>query len=278
MKICIVGCGYLGKTAAKHWKTFGHEITVTARTLTRAYELRPLADLVYILSDDWRELVEKQDIVLLSVAPDGKSDYIQTYLRTAEALTASVKNSSVTQIIYTGSSSVYGDHAGAWVDENSLTYPLHANAEILLAAEKTLLKMTHANRQVCIFRLGEIYGPGRSLVDRVKRMQVIPPSGHGDNTTNLIHLDEIISALDIAVQKKLNGIYNLCNDIHIPRREMYQRICELHGWPEIQWNQALKNPHGGNKKVSNEKLKSIGWTPINPAWMTISSGLNDIIS
>lgn len=258
-RVCIIGCGYLGKAAALKWKADGHEITVTARSLERAYDLRPFADLVYILGDDWHDLIEKQDVVLLSIAPDAKSDYLQTYLRTAEALISSVGDSSVSQIIYTSSTSVYGEHEGEWVDENTPPRPANSNAQILLTAEQTLLKAATKHRKVCIFRLGEIYGPGRSIVDRVKRMQGVTFPGNGESLTNLVHLEEIISALDIAMQNTLNGVYNLCNDIHIRRKDLYKQICETQGWPEVQWDSSIMNPHAGNKKVSNEKLKTIGW-------------------
>ncbi len=262
-RICIIGCGYVGKAAALHWKAAGHEITVTTRSLQRAYELRPFADLVYILGEDWHDLVEKQDVVLLCVAPDANSDYIHTYLRSAEALTAALRNSSVSQIIYTGSTSVYGEHEGQWVDENTSPKPARANAQILLTTEQILLKAAHKDRQVCIFRLGEIYGPERSIVDRVKRMKGAKFSGNGEGFTNLIHLQEILSALEVAMQNKLNGIYNLCNDIHIPRKEMYKQICEAHAWPDVLWDATLTNSHAGNKRVSNEKLKAAGWSAAN---------------
>ena len=262
-RICIIGCGYVGQAAALKWKADGHEITVTTRSLERAYALRPFADLVYILSEDWHMLVEKQDVVLLSVAPDLKSDYINTYLRTAETLVASLKGSSVTQIIYTGSTSVYGEHDGQWVDENTKPQPVNANAQILLSTEHILLKAASEHRKVCVFRLGEIYGPGRSIEGRLKRMQGSLFSGNGESPTNLIHLDEIISALDIAMQNKLDGIYNLCNDTHIPRKDLYKQVCDQQGLPQVQWSPAAANPHAGHKKVSNEKLKSTGWKPKN---------------
>lgn len=260
MRISIIGCGYLGKAAAIYWKAAGHEITVTTRSLERAYTLRPLADLVYILGDDWHELVKKQDVILLSVAPDTKSDYVQTYLRTAETLAMALHGSLVSQIIYTGSTSVYGEHQGQWVDENTQPNPSHSNAQILLGTEQILLKAERAQRRVCIFRLGEIYGPGRSIVARVKSMQGMTLPGTGESWTNLVHLNEIISALDLAMHHKLNGVYNLCNDIHIQRKDLYKQICTSNGWPEVQWDPLAIHSHAGNKRVSNAKLKSAGWT------------------
>lgn len=262
MRICIIGCGYVGKAIAQKWRAGGHEIAVTTRSLERAYELRSVADLVYILDEDWSELIKKQDVVLVSVAPDVKSDYIQTYLRTAENLLKALKGSSVSQIIYTGTTSIYGDHQGDWVTEDTAPNPEHANAHILLETERIFLKMTSDTRNVCIFRLGEIYGPGRSVENRLQRMQGQKFPGNGQNYTNLIRLDEILSALDLSLKNKWSGIFNLCNDIHLQRKEWYQKICELHGWPPVQWDETLKNPHTGNKRVSNLKLKSMGWSPL----------------
>lgn len=260
MKICIIGCGYLGTATALKWKAEGHEITVTTRSLQRAYELKPLADLVYVLHEDFYDLVEKQDVVLLCVAPDKKNDYIQTYLHVAEALVEAVKKSSVKQIIYTSSTSIYGNHEGRWVDENTESLPIHSNAQILLSTEKILLKAAERDRQVCIFRLGEIYGPGRSIVERVHRMQGKTLPGNGENFTNLCHLDEITDALDLALKHNLDGIFNLCNDIHILRKELYDTLCKERGWIPMQWDPKISSSHGGNKRVSNEKLKSLGWT------------------
>lgn len=261
MKICIIGCGYLGKAAAQLWKAQGHEITVTTRSLERAYQLRAIADLVYVLDENWEDLLEKQDLVLLSIAPDAQSNYIDTYIKSAETLVRGVKNSAVSQIIYTSSTSIYGDHQGNWVDEQTSLRPPHLQAQILLQAEQIILQASQDKRKVCVFRLGEIFGPQRSIVERVSRMRHHSFAGTGAHLTNIIHLDDILSALNIALEQSLQGIYNLCNDLHIPRKELYHQICQAHGWPQVTWDPSRTNPHSGNKKVSNEKLKSCGWTP-----------------
>ncbi|KAI8471093.1 MAG: NAD(P)-binding protein [Monoraphidium minutum] len=67
------------------------------------------------------------------------------------------------------STSVYGDHGGGWVDESSEARPgsrglvrlEHEDAWAALARELQL--------PLSIFRLGGIYGPGRSVLDAVRR-------------------------------------------------------------------------------------------------------------
>lgn len=264
MRIGIIGCGYVGQALAKKWKVAGHEITVTTRSLKRAYELRPVADLVYILSENWHDLLEKLDAVVLTVAPDANSDYYQTYIKTSEALLDGLFNTPVKQIIYTGSTSVYGDHAGNWVDEETPLKPANANAQILTTAENLLLSARNNDRRVCIFRLGEIEGPERTIKERVRKSQGKIFPGTGDSYVNKVHLNEILSAIDLALDKKLNGVYNLCDDFHPKRNEFYKQICEEEGLQPITWDPSLTSPHAGNKRVSNNKLKSVGWSCANP--------------
>nr|WP_166155711.1 SDR family oxidoreductase [Neochlamydia sp. AcF84]NGY95039.1 hypothetical protein [Neochlamydia sp. AcF84] len=272
MKICIIGCGYVGRSAAIKWKKEGHEITVTTRCLKKASELRKWIDHVYILDGDWQKLLEKQDVVILAVAPDSPADYKLTYLCTAEKLVKALKNTHVSHVIYTGSSSVYGEQGGLWVDEETKPQPTQTNSKILLSTEEILFQATTSYRQICVFRLGEIYGPGRSIVERVKRMLGTACAGTGDNFTNLIYLDEIVSAMTYAKQNKLAGIYNLCDDFHIPRKELYKKISKFYGWPDIQWNPSLQSSFHGNKRVSNRKIKAAGWQ-INKE----NSGLRSIL-
>ena len=112
---------------------------------------------------------------------------------------------------------------------------------------------------VCIYRLGEIYGPGRWIEERLKRSYQKKFSGDGSPYTNLIHLNDIVSAVNLAINQNLQGIYNLCNDFHIPRRDFYDLLCKKHNIPTIQWDDQLATPHGGNKRVDNQKMKETGF-------------------
>ena len=262
MNICVIGCGYVGSSAAKMWKQQGHNVTVTTRSIERAYHLRAIADLVYVLSDDYHDLLEKQDVVLVSVAPTD-NDYVETYIGTAEKLALGLNHSSVKQIIYTSSTSVYGDTNGAIVDENTPLRPANDRAQILTTTEQKLLNLKSDRRNVCIFRLGEVYGPGREIEERLKKIQGRTIPGNGQNITNLSRLDEILLGLDIAVKQQLDGVFNLCNDIHITRKELYTQLCQKENISMPVWDPSTKGSHGGNKIVCNKKIKATGWHPFH---------------
>lgn len=256
MRVGVVGCGYVGKAVALHWKAAGYDVTVTTRSLQRSYELRSVANLVYILDEDWQDFVEKQDVVLLSVAPDSTSNYVETYLRSAEKLVKAASKTSLKQIIYTSSTSVYGDHAGDWVDENSSLKSKNPNAQVLILTENLLLNAESPDRKVCILRLGEIYGPGRAIEDRLRKSQGQEFPGTGESYVNRIHVDEIVSSIDLVLKNQLSGIYNLCEDFHPKRKDYYEQICQKEGFESIKWNPNKESPHAGNKRVSSNKFKS----------------------
>lgn len=254
MKILIIGAGYVGKAAASAWKAQGHTLTLTTRFSTRMAELAPFAHRV-ILIEHLPEALLGQDIVLLSVAPDSteESDYEQTYLGTAKALLQHL-DASTRQILYTSSSSVYGEHGGALVDESTVLKPISRKETILIETEN-LLQM--ASCKVCILRLGEIIGPGRRIVDRLHALNGRTLAGTGENITNLSPIEEIVKALTAAVAGEWEGIYNICNDLHIPRRMLYNQICQEEGIPPVSWDASRLSPHSGNKTVSNAKYKGI---------------------
>ena len=70
------------------------------------------------------------------------------------------------RVIFTSSTSVYGQDDGSWVDEASPTLPPRETGRILLEAEAAL---SGSGRDFSILRLGGIYGPGRTrLLETVR--------------------------------------------------------------------------------------------------------------
>lgn len=261
MKVCILGCGYVGSAAALLWRERGLTVSAVTRQTSRMAHLQTLADQVFCLdSQSLHSILAQQNALLISVAPDPSSDYASTYLKTAQLIAEQAdKQPSLRQIIYTSSLSVYGDHQGNWIDEYTPPAPMNQNAKILLEAERILLSCASEHLKVCVFRLGEIYGPGREIENRLKRTISQPFAGTGSSYTNLIHLDDIVGALDFALEHHLQGIYNLCSDFHIPRRLFYQEICKREDLSSVQWDPGRASPHQGNRRASNLKIKKAGF-------------------
>lgn len=264
MNITIIGCGYVGKALAHFWRATGHHITATTRSPERAAELQAIAHEVVILQGDVAEVLAKalatQHVVVLCVAPDSYLHYESAYLHTAQALAKAVaKLPLLSQILYTSSISVYGERQGQWVDENTPPSPCNPQTKILLDTELIVQKMHTPFRKVCVLRLGEIVGPDRQISSRLRGLHGRLLPGSGKNYTNLIHLRDIIGATDFALRRQLDGVYNVCNDQHLPRNQFYDLICEQHGIPHVIWDPAITSTHAGNKRISSQKIKNAGY-------------------
>ena len=69
---------------------------------------------------------------------------------------------------YLSSTSVYGDHLGKWVDEYTKVNPKTIRGIIRKNVEDSYLKLfRERNIPIHIFRLPGIYGPGRSVIEKL---------------------------------------------------------------------------------------------------------------
>lgn len=264
MKITIIGCGYVGGAIARLWERSGHGVTVTTTTPEKVPELERLAQVAVLTGDNFealREVVEDRDVVLLCVAPSKRIPgiYRATYLDTAKTLVKALKNSSVQQLIYTGSYSVLGDKDGEWTDEETPLTPANESGEILQETEQVLLSAQNGAVRVCILRLGGIYGPGREVVNIFRPLAGTNRPGNGEDYTNWVHLDDIVQAIEFVRQKQLRGIYNLVKDVPLQSRELLERLSEIYGLAPVTWDESASSVRPYNARLSNQKIKAAGF-------------------
>lgn len=270
MNIAIIGCGYVGYAVAKYWKQ-NHDLLITATTTTpsKVSTLQEVANKVEIVQGSdlaaLKSMLQNQDVVLLSVGAKSSDSYEETYLQTSENIVLALKqNSTVKQLIYTASYSVYGDRNGEEVDEETPTAPSNPNGEILNKAEQILLCANSENLRVCVLRLGGIYGQDRELVKIFSRAFGQTRPGDGEDITNWIHLDDIVGAIEFARQHQLQGIYNLVDDAHLQSRELIENLCQKYDKPNVVWDASQTKTRAYNSIVSNEKIKKAGYKFIHP--------------
>jgi nucleoside-diphosphate-sugar epimerase len=266
--VLIIGCGYVGTEVGLLLKE-DHSLVVTTRSEKRLEELGTLFPLVSSLDindvDALKTLIDEHEILVLTLAAKDVHSYENTYLKAALHLKKALENNaSVKQILYTSSSSVYGDHQGSLVTEESSLLGSTEQSRILIETESILLSLTKPGRTVCIFRVSEIYGPSRDFKKRVESLQGRKAPGDGSQITNIIHVADVAHAIVFAIKHSLNGIYNLCNDEHISRKELYDRISKIYHLPSVEWDPHLTSIHSGRRVLSNEKIKKRGFSFLYP--------------
>jgi nucleoside-diphosphate-sugar epimerase len=270
MNIAIIGCGYVGYAVAKYWKQDSDLfITATTTTPAKVTTLEEVANKVEIVKSSdieaLKSVLQNQDVVLLSVGPKSRDAYEETYLKTAENIVSVLQqNPTVKQLIYTASYSVYGDRNGSEVNEETPIAPNNPNGEILDKAEQVLLSASDEKLRICILRLGGIYGEGRTLLKIFSRAFGETRAGSGENTTNWIHLDDIVGAIEFARKQQLQGIYNLVDDAHLSSRELIDNLCQKYDKPNVTWDASQTKTRSYNSRVSNEKIKKAGYKLIHP--------------
>ncbi len=266
MKIAIIGCGYVGKAIAQKWYSQGHQLTLTTTSSSKIVELEDFAARVEVFkTSDLSRLIQicqGQDTIVVTVGSKGRTEenYRLAYLKTAQNLQkALADNQTVKQVIYTGSYSIVGNHDGAWVDETTPDKPPHIFAEILLATEKELMKMATEQLQVCILRLGGIYGENREIIKIFRNAMGQTRAGDGSEYGNWSHLEDIVEGIEFARENKLNGLYNLVSDEPMQRKVMLDKLAQIYNLPPVIWDDSQPSTRVFDVRVSNQKIKSLGF-------------------
>lgn len=176
------------------------------------------------------------------------------------------------------STSVYGDHSGGWVTEESPCNPLTLMGKERLKVEQDWLNLfIERALPVHIFRLSGIYGPGGSVAQRIIEGKVsrISKPGH---CFSRIHVDDIVQVLHQSILSPKPGeIYNLADDLPAESKDVIEHICHYLQFPlpPLVEVDSLKDKtaefYRENKKVSNAKIKSI--LKINLHYPTYKEGL-----
>ena len=276
MNIAILGAAYTGFAACRHFRNLGHNITVTTTKESRKQELETVSDKVIVMygSDQKKmeELLENQDILILTVAGgmverDGKTVmdpdlYRDSYVGTAESIVAACKsNKTLSRIIFTSSLNAYGDgNNESEITEETKANPLNPFQKVYIETEELLNNIQNPAIQSCIFRTGTIHGPGREWKNQLKQIsgQKVPFDGQSD--AMIIHRDDVIKAIELAINKKLNGLYNLFNEVKITKSEFFASVCDRKKLDHVEW----LNLSPGPKNVSNQKVKEAGLDFLDP--------------
>lgn len=258
-----IGCGFIGQLFWKHYASLYH-ITATsthppAHPLYSSYP-QQIRKYQSPAKEILKSLMQEKEIVVITVAPKTRVSYEMTYLSTVDDI-ASILPPQVKQIIYCSSTSIYGEQGGNKVEETTPLNPLSQQAETLIQSEKKLLEIKK-NRSIdlCILRVGEIYHIDRNPYHRLKSQHPIVVSQDCQHSyTNMVHAEDLISAINYAITHQLSDIYNLCQPEHLFRKQLYDKIQNSYDLDKIYYDPDKKSFHGGNKYVVSHKIEEAGF-------------------
>ena len=261
-RILIAGCGYVGQATADLFHAAGWDAegwTASAKSAaTLSVKPYPICQVDISNRDQVAERPGTFDAVVhcASSRGGGLESYRQIYLNGARNL---LDRFGETKILFTSSTSVYAQRDGSWVTEESETKPARDTGRVLLETEKAML-----DRGGTVARLSGIYGPGRSalLSKFLAGTAIIDPES--DRFVNQVHRDDIASALFLLVTGELQErqIYNVVDNQPMLQSDCYRWLAQRLNRPLPPFRELTGQRKRGdtNKRVSNAKLRSLGWT------------------
>ena len=224
--------------------------------------------------------IKNYDHILVSIPPKKGVDIV---IKNFQKILGKIR---INWITYLSATSVYGDHQGKWVDENSKLNPSTKNGKSRLNAEKKWIEFCSKKKiPFQIFRLSGIYSSERNIFERIKSglQKVVNKPNH---FFSRIHVEDIANILEITLkQRKIKSgeIYNLSDDYPCPNIEVVDYACNLMkiSKPKIIEineikNEMLKNFYKDSKKVSNKKIKEVFSYKLK--FPTYKEGLNNIFN
>ncbi|HLW35080.1 MAG TPA: NAD-dependent epimerase/dehydratase family protein [Chthoniobacterales bacterium] len=258
----IAGCGYLGRAIADLLLADGWEVEGWTRSEESARKLSlagyPAHHIDISNSEDVAARKTELDIVIHSASTRGGDvdAYRSVYLDGTRNL---LENFAGAQFVFISSTSVYAQTGGEWVTEESPADPKPETGKILRASEDLL----RANGGV-IVRLGGLYGPGRSALLRKLLSGEAKIDPASDRFLNQIHRDDAAAAIRFLIQggNSSSQIYNLVDNQPVLLSECYRWLAVTLNRPVPSTaTSVLQRKRGdSNKRVSNGKLRSLGWT------------------
>jgi nucleoside-diphosphate-sugar epimerase len=259
-RVFIAGCGFAGQATARWlhargWEVLGGTHSPESATALAAEPYRVVAcDITDRAAVTALPPVEAV-IHCASSGRGGVDEYRTIYLKGARVLAEVL---APRQFIFTSSTSVYVQVGGEVVTEDSAALPERETGRVLREAEEFVL--AHGGT---VARLAGIYGPGRSVLLQKFFSGKAVIEGEGGRFINQVHRDDIASALGLLLESGARAIFNVCDDEPLSQRSVYEWLAQRFGRPLPPSGpiDPIRKRGWTNKRVSNAKLRALGWTP-----------------
>ena len=273
MDVFLFGAGYSAQAYAKLISGRGIAVAGTTRKPSGFQRLKDAGIQPFLFHSDspTREIAGRLKHVthlIVSAAPDENGDPVLRRLH--DEIASSMP--ALKWIGYLSTVGVYGNHDGAWIDEEAECRPVSARSRFRVAAEKEWIILgDEIGIPTAILRLAGIYGPGRNAFAKLEAgtaRRLVKPG----QVFNRIHVTDIARAIDHLGERQLGGIFNVTDNEPSPPQDVVAYAANLMGVdvpPDIPFDSADLTPmarsfYGENKRVSNAKIRQSGFSFSHP--------------
>jgi nucleoside-diphosphate-sugar epimerase len=262
VKVLIFGLGYVGSQLAKELCAAGHEVVGVKRTL----DAGPSGDFEIRAADvlnpaDLRTLPQPVDALVncVSSSRGGVDVFRSVFGDGTKNLLDWLSPNPPKRLLFTSSSSVYGQTDGSWVTETSEAKPDSETGQILVAAEREILRATadwdcHAT----ILRVAGIYGPERGHLFLKYLRDEAKITGDPTRHLNQIHRDDVAGVISQLLEHDSPPeMMNVADDEPVTQSAFFEFLSRRLGkeMPPTGESAARRKRAVTDKRVSNRLLR-----------------------
>jgi nucleoside-diphosphate-sugar epimerase len=281
----ILGCGYVGTRLARQLLARGRRVLGVVRSdhgLARLNGLGIPALRCDLAADplDALPLDGARVFHLIPPAGPGAEDAI-----TRRLVDAFTRTGPPRRVVYVSTTGVYGDCAGAWVDETWPARPAADRARRRRDAEETLGGWSAAGGgELVVLRVAGIYGADRLPLERLR--QGLPLVREDEAPySNRIHVEDLVAALDAAMERGTPGaVYNAADGHPSTMTDYFLRVADATGLPRPpliglaeaagQLSEGMRSYLAESRRLSNRRLvEELG---VRLRYPTLADGLAEV--
>lgn len=281
-KLFCLGYGYTAAALARRLRNKGWRIAGTTTREEKAQAMQAEGVEAHLWDGGALPVGAVDDVCAILVSTPPGEDGCPAFAAANQAIAE--RASEIQWVGYLSTNGVYGDHDGAWVDEESALKATSPRSRRRILAEAQWLEFAEtADLPFAVFRLPGIYGPGRSALDTVRGGSAKRIYKQGQVFSRM-HVEDIAAALEAGItHPRLHNVYNLADDEPTPPQDVIEYACDLLSVPPpplTPIDEAVMSPmarsfYADNKRVSNKRMKeALGVTLLYP---TYRDGLKAIL-
>ena len=250
---------YLVNNLVQSKKKFSFNATNTKRTSLKTFGKKKFKSFKFRDKFYDRKLIKKliqADYILVSIPPQKKRDVVLGSFRNL------LKKSKFKKLIYLSATSVYGNHNGKWVNENS---KLKSRTKLGLGrkiAEKAWLKFRDLNKlDINVLRVSGIYSKENNVLKKISRTNIYVKEKKYFSRIRIEDLAQILKKMFFSQKKFM--VLNASDDKPATNKEVANfaakllKIKNLKPVPIAKFkNKMIKEFYKDSKKVSNKNMKN----------------------
>lgn len=266
-KVAIVGLGWLGMPLAMALSSRGYQVVGSKTTPDGVEAARmcgidcyPLVFLPQMQCDAADlDVLLNVDALIITLPARRTVEGSELYFQAVQQLVDSALAHNVGRIIFTSSTSVYGEGSGTLREDSPLN-PVTPSARVLEELENWFHRLP--NTSVDVLRLAGLVGadrhPGRFMAGKTN----VPGGNAG---VNLVHQDDVIAAMILLLSLPKGGhTYNLCAPAHPEKQHFYPALARQLNLPEPHFADVAQDDKGGKIIDGSRICKELGFEYQHP--------------